>query len=325
MSNVLIIAPRTDVHANTVASRLQARGSEVRVVDASQFPAEVGFASECAPTGDAMVQDGVVTPSEWADTVWLRRPAAPRPDLERIHPEDRAQLVSHMNVFQDWFLARFAPRATWVNPYGAHLRGSNKLVQLEAARARGLKVPRTLATNDPERVVAFLREVGDAVYKPVVKHRWSDEGSTLQSYVVPVTEGQLPSAPVLRLQPAFYQERVRARFELRVNVLGPRCVTARIRLPEALEGTVDYHRVDMVKLAVEPFTLPAEVERACVALVADLGLRFACVDLCVDPDGRYVFFELNQMGQFLWLDTLSPGVGITEAFCDFLTAPSGRV
>jgi hypothetical protein len=38
----------------------------------------------------------------------------------------------------------------------------------------------------------------------------------------------------------------------------------------------------------------------------------------VTPAGEYVFLEINQMGQFLWLEELLPELPLLDAFCELL-------
>jgi hypothetical protein len=49
-----------------------------------------------------------------------------------------------------------------------------------------------------------------------------------------------------------------------------------------------------------------------------LGLVSAVLEIMVDEDGRYVFTEVNQGGQFLWVTEHFPDSPILDAFADFL-------
>ena len=52
----------------------------------------------------------------------------------------------------------------------------------------------------------------------------------------------------------------------------------------------------------------------------DLGLAFGCLDFIVTPDGKYVFLEVNQMGQFLWVEVANPDLLVLDAFCHLLVS-----
>ena len=49
-----------------------------------------------------------------------------------------------------------------------------------------------------------------------------------------------------------------------------------------------------------------------------LGLAFGCIDLIVTPQGEYVFLEVNEMGQFLWVEQREPACPLLRAFATLL-------
>ena len=53
--------------------------------------------------------------------------------------------------------------------------------------------------------------------------------------------------------------------------------------------------------------------------MARLGLRYGAVDLRRTPDGRYVFFEVNPAGQWLFVEERT-GLPITERVAALLGA-----
>ncbi len=50
----------------------------------------------------------------------------------------------------------------------------------------------------------------------------------------------------------------------------------------------------------------------------ELGIVFGCFDLIVTPEGEYVFLEVNEMGQFLFVEHWT-GMPLLDAFCTFLS------
>ena len=49
------------------------------------------------------------------------------------------------------------------------------------------------------------------------------------------------------------------------------------------------------------------------------NFNFGAFDFALTPDGRYVFFEVNLIGNWLWLEEMV-GLGISEAIADLLTS-----
>lgn len=50
-----------------------------------------------------------------------------------------------------------------------------------------------------------------------------------------------------------------------------------------------------------------------------MGLVFGALDFIVTPEGDYVFLEVNEQGQFLWIEELNPNIPILDMFVQFLT------
>jgi len=63
--------------------------------------------------------------------------------------------------------------------------------------------------------------------------------------------------------------------------------------------------------------LPAAIVEKLLLVHRDLGLIYGAYDLIVRPDGSYVFLEVNQQGQFLWLESQT-GQPLLENFCQLL-------
>jgi glutathione synthase/RimK-type ligase-like ATP-grasp enzyme len=47
------------------------------------------------------------------------------------------------------------------------------------------------------------------------------------------------------------------------------------------------------------------------------GLNYGAIDIIVTVDGRYVFLEVNPVGEFFWLE-LYAGLPISNAIADLL-------
>src|SRR5882672_6715415 len=45
-----------------------------------------------------------------------------------------------------------------------------------------------------------------------------------------------------------------------------------------------------------------------------LGLAFGCIDLIVTPEGEHIFLEVNEMGQFLWVEQDEPRSELLRCF-----------
>jgi hypothetical protein len=78
-------------------------------------------------------------------------------------------------------------------------------------------------------------------------------------------------------------------------------------------------RSDMVApLKPALVALPRTVEERCIALMRKLGLAFGCIDLIVTPEGEHIFLEVNEMGQFLWVEQDEPRSELLRCFATLL-------
>lgn len=53
-------------------------------------------------------------------------------------------------------------------------------------------------------------------------------------------------------------------------------------------------------------------------MMNELGIVFGCFDFIVTDDNQYVFLEVNEMGQFLWIEELLPELKMLDSFCNLL-------
>jgi hypothetical protein len=72
---------------------------------------------------------------------------------------------------------------------------------------------------------------------------------------------------------------------------------------------------------VEAIPTPVHVENGILRFAQKTGVSFGAMDFAVDRNGEWWFLEINEQGQFLWLDEFNRRAGLLEKFCAFLTAP----
>src|SRR5947209_11946086 len=68
---------------------------------------------------------------------------------------------------------------------------------------------------------------------------------------------------------------------------------------------------------MEPYQLLSDLAEKCSSLLKELGLVFGCFDFIVTPAGDHIFLEVNEMGQFLFVEDYS-GLPLLDAFTEFL-------
>ncbi|NYE30275.1 hypothetical protein HDE78_003244 [Rhodanobacter sp. K2T2] len=310
---VHVLAFEDDPHALALSWALERLGVQVVLSTglAQWRGREVGI--EIGP-GHAGLRDMGDAPI----SVWNRRPQAPK--LKPSLPQDEAFLAGEWRTFYENLVAtapKFLP-SFWVNPPEESRRAENKLLQLVAARDVGLKFPETVMGND----AAALRQLaqgGRVVFKAFHPHLWREEGG-LSAATTILDNDHLPDTQVIEFCPGIYQRYVEKTADIRVTVAGNRLLAVRMRRRSG-EGYVDWrtHVLEQDFFA-ERITLPATLEEGIQALMASLGLVFGCLDFVVDADGAYQFLEVNQAGQFLFLEDMIPDIGVMRMVASFLAA-----
>jgi len=249
------------------------------------------------------------------DVVWRRRPTYVI-DRNSLHSADRAFADSECSLFRRSLFRLIAPKAFWINPLDGAARAASKLLQYEAACKLGLKVPETLFTNSPEEIRNFLASREEVVYKPLSTAGWKSKDRQFLSYTAVVTRESLVSDALLRQTPGIFQKLVPKAYELRITVMGKKVLAAKILSQQTQRGKLDW-RKSYDELQFEAVCLPPDVEQQCIALLDELGLVFGCFDFIVTPSGEYIFLEVNEMGQFLFVERYC-GLPLLDAFVQFL-------
>lgn len=258
------------------------------------------------------------------DVVWIRRPNPPvyNPhvaEADRKFAEGEYRWFSWAILY---LLGTLGVRC--INPYSASRFINNKSVQLILAKQAGMNVPETLMSNSPSDVKGFLkhREGARTICKAFFPHVWQKgSGGIAVTETFEIQFDQLPADEVLTYAPAIYQEMVVKEFDVRTVLLGTTVYSYSLHNPkraidwrqDAGQGLVEVRNIDT----------PPEVEKAILAFAERAGVTFGSLDFAIDADGRWWFLEINEEGQFLWLDEFNPELKVQQKFLAFLTSPAG--
>lgn len=238
-----------------------------------------------------------------------------RPTTFEFHPDlsenERRWAGVQARMGLGGLLATLEP---WLNhPYQIGY-AEYKPVQLRAAVACGLSVPRTLVTNEPETARAFVTAVGRAVCKPFSGSGVYDDDGLRQVFCTVVEPGRCDSPSISRTMHLF-QEAVLKDHEIRLTVVDDQFFAARID-GNSPAAQVDW-RSDYDALSYQIVDTPHHVHKCVSALLDRLGLRFGALDFAVAPDGAWWFLECNPNGQWAWIED-ETGAPISAALADAL-------
>ncbi|MFF0815491.1 MvdC/MvdD family ATP grasp protein [Rhodococcus sp. NPDC003318] len=324
--HVLVLTQPGDTHAAAVTRHLERTGTRVTVFDPAEFPSAATLSLHLTPTGAARRTLGRGTDRvdlDTVDAVWFRRPQDPRAHAEVTDPAVREYVEQECELFAGALWDDLDALAVPGTRADIRLAG-RKQTQLRLAGRLGFELPPTLVTTDPDEFLDFWDgHEGRVITKPL-QRSWLVRGDESYARMAETaTTVDVAAADALRLCPVIAQAYVDKRVELRVTVVGGAVFAAEIHSQDSNHTRLDWRCYDQSTTRYGVHSLPVDVERRCLRLVAELGLRYGAIDLIVTPDGRYVFLEINPSGQWLWIEDAT-GLPISAALADLLRSGADR-
>jgi hypothetical protein len=309
---ILIISHLADPHATSVLEHLVRSQADVILFDTARFPREIrldiGHASGQRSTASVVI-NGVRRDMFAVRSVWWRRPQPFEVQADVAGSEDRAFAYGecHAAITGLWSCLE----AHWVNNPNRDEVAGRKAYQLKVAARLGLRVPRTLITNDPETAAAFIEREGSAgtIYKAfsATEQAWRET-----RLLRPEERAHLDA---VRYAPVIFQEHIRADIDLRITIIGDTIFPAEIHSGET-DYPVDF-RMTMHAAPIRAHVLPDIVVTKLRAFMQALGLVYGAIDMRLTSDGEYVFLEVNPAGQWLFVEERT-GQPITAALAEYL-------
>jgi len=318
---VLIPTKPDDAHAIFVKLALEIKGHEGVIWYTSDFPEQQTHSFSIINNHlnwNSLGADFKID-NDCFDVVWLRRPRKPLIP-NSIHPDDIENAVHENNMFFQTFWQVIAPDALWINPVNNAKIVSCKLLQLKIASEVGLKTPETLVSNDPLKIKEFIQVFNKdrVIYKTLYPLFWLNEKEMRLTYTKEVTLDDLPLDSTLQSTPGIFQRKILKSYELRLTFFGDYVVPVKIHSQVHPKGILDWRHVPTHELVVEKIELPTVIYNSCRKFMKHFGIVFGAFDFIVTPENEYYFLEINEQGQFLWIEDIDPTIKMLDIFTDYL-------
>jgi hypothetical protein len=288
--DVVVVADPGAVHGEIVLTELARRGVSALRYNLSDFRrnklrAELGVLF--LQIGDAWKTISNLT------SVWWHR--AGSIEIDDLDAEEASLAWDEATQLLPGMLSAAGVR--WVDEPSAVERADTKPFQLHVVAELGVRVPRTLVTNDPNAARAFAGR-----HRVIAKA--TSPGFGIAPYVAEVPIADLEAVAGL---PVLLQELVPALADVRVVVVGSQAwAWRRLRL----HGVTDWRQTDPDGLAFQPIDDAFVLEPA-IAITAALRLTMSVQDW-LDTDEGPVFLESNAQGAWLFLrnsrETVAPAL-----------------
>ncbi len=314
--SILIVTYSEDHEGiDLVASELIRLGHEVVRLDTDRYPQDLTVSTRYHGSSRrrSLRLDPATHSLDECTAVWYRRfrageklfEAGLGDQFDGAYKESRQTLwgtiaslgVKHMNPWQAVRLADF------------------KEVQTGWALDEGLRMPRTLFSNDVQEVRDFYSDLGGRmIAKMQSNFTVMRQGDHQVVYTSPVTAEDLAGLDGLRYSPMIFQEQVDKRLDVRVIVIGDELYGASVDPA----GELDWRKEgEKLMSRWTPWEIPPEIRGPLLGLMGRLGLCYGAADFVVTPEGECLFLEVNASGEWLWLEQQA-GLPLSAALARFL-------
>lgn len=259
--------------------------------------------------GCRLTIDGKEVDTSEIKVVWFRRWAytadvsVPRLFDDPSHRTESNVFFGASHLFKELqgvtkFLLSSLSSAKWLSdPKNA---APNKLVVLKMASEVGLDVPDTLITADVDELRQFIEKHGAVITKPIGDMLLvSFDDSQFGTYTAVIDDEFATEHSRHAAFPSLYQEKLEKKYEIRTFYLAGECYSMAMFTQQKVATQSDFRKYCYEDPNREvPYQLPASIETAIRKLMDDLCLDTGSIDIVRTTDGRYVFLEVNPVGQF---------------------------
>ena len=173
-------------------------------------------------------------------------------------------------------------------------RAVSKLEVLFEAARLGIEIPRTAIVTEKKELKKYPFH---SIITKAIREGFHCELDTgrYTTYTEGVHESDLPAA----FFPTLFQEAIEKEADIRVFYLSGNFYSMAIRSQSNIQTKTDFRKYLRGRgNRLFPFHLPQAVEQKLDLLMKRIGLETGSIDLIFTKDGRFIFLEVNPVGQF---------------------------
>jgi glutathione synthase/RimK-type ligase-like ATP-grasp enzyme len=170
----------------------------------------------------------------------------------------------------------------------------------------GLRVPRTLVSQDPAAIRAFFFEVQQRM---VIKTVRGSIQVPLLTRMIETDDLSEDVDKILRVCPAIYQEYVPGTQHIRAHCFGDSVYSTLIE-SETLDWRTDYG------IPMSDVEIDDSLKSQLLSVMKMLGLKMGVCDLKIAASGEPVWLEVNPQGQFLFIEGIT-GMKLSHLLAEY--------
>ncbi len=183
---------------------------------------------------------------------------------------------------------------------------TNKIENLITAHKNGLKIPKTLISNDATQINTFIRQNEMVITKPVSNEMTfkNDEYKVILFRKITIIDKEFEEENNNKFSiPVLFQQYIHKKYELRIFYLQGVFYTMAIFSQQNEKTKLDFRNYDNEKPNRNvPFRLPESIGKKLDTFMKSINMNCGSIDMIYTPEGEYVFPEVNPVGQYQWLE-----------------------
>lgn len=181
----------------------------------------------------------------------------------------------------------------------------DKLHVLYKATLYDIKIPNVLVTGDSNELNKFLKKNKRVITKPI-KNPFIN--THIENYQIKFsTQSKLLtiddiSKEYYKFMPSFFQKYIEKKYEIRTFYLRGIFRSMAIFSQQNEKTKIDFRNYDHVRPnRCVPYNLPKGLEKKLHKLMISLKIDCGSFDIICTSKNKYIFLEVNPIGQFQWL------------------------
>lgn len=232
--------------------------------------------------------------------VWYRKGGL-KPDTwfeQQIgNPYTDRYLKNEVRIAMDYIYFLLAQKDNLATIFNSQM---NKLQVNYLAASFGLDTPDFTVATQKSDLSDFLSGYPEGCITKAISETFFvvEDNRFVISYTESVDGADLAEYPN-KMKPVLLQNKVDKKYELRIFYLDGVCYTSAIFSQNDAQTKVDFRKYNHDKPnRTVPYNLPDDIADKIHRLMLRLGLKTGSIDMLVTMDKRYIFLEVNPVGQF---------------------------
>jgi len=175
----------------------------------------------------------------------------------------------------------------------------NKIYSLICAKKVGLSIPSTLISTKLDEIKNFKGRFGRIITKNIQdSFRLNHDQDAYMIYTEEIEDTHLKDSSS-SFFPSLVQRRLDKQYEIRVFYLNMKCFAMAIFSQEDDQTSTDFRKYNWQNMnRMVPYNISWELEQKLVEFMKLVDLETGSIDLIYSLDNKYVFLEVNPVGQY---------------------------